>query len=79
MAVAKPKDNLDGYGGAKSPQPSLGVPTTDRHVDIGQRTAKPPVVSDETVDLTTAGPNDSGVTNTRGLRQFEADRYKPRG
>jgi hypothetical protein len=73
--------NLDGVG-ARAPKGDLGTPRGAGATVDTARTAnakKAPTATDTDVDTATAGPNDSGVTNTRGLRQYEADRYKPRG
>ena len=74
-----PKGDYDDHvgGGAPSGGPH-GTPATDRHIDIGQRTDRPPTVSTKSVDRTDAvkAPNDQGTTNTREQNDMVAKRYK---
>ena len=77
-----PKTDVESGVGARSPKGDLGTPRrASATVDTARSTAprKAPTAATSDVDCATAGPNDSGVTNTRGLRQYESDRYRPRG
>ena len=76
---AAPKsDYNDHVGGGQPSGGPHGTPATDRHVDAGQGTDRPPTVTTKGVDRTDAvkAPNDQGTTNTREQNAMVAKRYR---